>query len=651
MNPKLDAALDAARRGFRVFPIGRDSRIPWDKGWQTAATTDEAAVAEWWTENRNYNIGIATGQGLLVIDVDVKDGKRGAESLEMLEMLGLPPTLKTRTPSGGIHLYFDIGDKDHAGRVNNIPDFPGIDTRCKGNLTLWPGSNIGRHKYEIVDDLPIATCPDWLFDIIETKVQSVARVEVSDIEPDQPEHIDRAKLWLETQAPQAVEGNGGDNTTFSVAAELRALGVSEHTALNLMLEHWNEEKASPPWLPDELAVKVKNAFQHGQGALGGKTAAGEMDVVEIEPPSPELAERIRAHVERMKGNFEVGIPTSDKKPTKLHFLSYAEMKEMPEPEWLVENIVQKRSGALIFGKSNTFKSFLGIDIGLSIATGRDWHGNAVNKGRVLFVATEGANGVGRLRIPGWFDHYGIDEADRANVMLFPKEICLDVKADVDALISTSKELGGFDLIVLDIFGGTMNGTEVEDTTARAWVRSVQRIIREVGSAVLTIAHTGWQDETRARMHTHFWGSFDSRMRVEGDKEKLTTCLTIERHKDADSSGSWGFQLEPSAGTLVPILDDTVKPNKAAGLSGALQRAVNALDEAIEAEGVLKFGEQWPSCRVVPLSTWRAHCDRLNLSSSEDGSARRKAFNRARDALQLKKAIDVFDGFVWSTFDA
>src|SRR5690606_15368852 len=91
----------------------------------------------------------------------------------------------------------------------------------------------------------------------------------------------------------------------------------------------------------------------------------------------------------------------------LHLLSYAEMEAMPEPEWLVEGVLQKRSAAVMFGKSNAFKSFLAVDIGLSVETGLDWHGHAVSKGGVLFVATEGANGVGRLRIPAWYDHHRI----------------------------------------------------------------------------------------------------------------------------------------------------------------------------------------------------------------------------------------------------
>src|SRR5690606_4620106 len=47
------------------------------------------------------------------------------------------------------------------------------------------------------------------------------------------------------------------------------------TALDLMLEHWNETKAIPPWPPEDLETKVHNAFSYATGGWGAKTAAGE----------------------------------------------------------------------------------------------------------------------------------------------------------------------------------------------------------------------------------------------------------------------------------------------------------------------------------------------------------------------------------------
>jgi len=333
-----------------------------------------------------------------------------------------------------------------------------------------------------------------------------------------------------------------------------------------------------------------------------------------------------------------------RKPPLLHFLSYSEMVSLPEPEWLVQGVIQKQSTALMFGKSNAFKSFLAVDIALSVDTGRDWHGNAVEAGRVLFVATEGAIGVGKKRVPAWYDHYEIPEQDR-RAFLYREPIRLDAAEDLTKLIGTMNFHGPFALVVLDIFGGTMAGSEIEDTTARKWVHGIQRLLRETGAAVLTVAHTGWQDDTRARMHTHFWGSFDSRHRVEGDKHALTATMTVERHKDADSSGSWGFRLVPSFGSLIPELDGGVKVAVAkTKLSVTNRAALNALDDAIMAHGLRKTGPDWPPCPVVHEDHWRAHF--YKHCAADNPAAKRQAFKRARERLQEMKLVAFYDDHFW-----
>ncbi|RUX16369.1 AAA family ATPase [Mesorhizobium sp. M2A.F.Ca.ET.037.01.1.1] len=347
------------------------------------------------------------------------------------------------------------------------------------------------------------------------------------------------------------------------------------------------------------------------------------------------------------------------KPQRLHILSYAEMRELPEPEWLIEGLIQKNAAALMFGKSNSFKSFLAIDIGLSVASRRPWQGHEVNPGScapdvlpaVLFVATEGGNGIGRRRIPAWYNHHGIAEKERT-AFLYPQEIRLDRPDDVSGLIAAIVDIElhalpsvKFTLVVIDIFGGSMAGSEIEDRTARAWVHGVQRIMREAGVAVLTVAHTGWQDDSRARMHTHFWGSFDTRLKVVGDKEAMTATLTVDRHKDADSNGAWGVKLVKAGDSLVPELDATVKisPRKAT-LSAKNRAALNALDDAIQTNGVRKFGSDWPPCKVVLIDHWRQQFYRHSADDTPD--AKKKAFQRARDALREAGHVQFFDDHAW-----
>ncbi|HOX23324.1 MAG TPA: bifunctional DNA primase/polymerase, partial [Elusimicrobiales bacterium] len=99
----LDHALALIEAGYAVFPLIPNSKRPMTKNGFKDATKSREAVKQWWTENPTANIGLATGEvsGLVVVDIDVKKGAKGMESLESLT--GMTPTLTVRTPSGGLH--------------------------------------------------------------------------------------------------------------------------------------------------------------------------------------------------------------------------------------------------------------------------------------------------------------------------------------------------------------------------------------------------------------------------------------------------------------------------------------------------------------------------------------------------------------------
>lgn len=370
-------------------------------------------------------------------------------------------------------------------------------------------------------------------------------------------------------------------------------------------------------------------------------------------------ERVPLEVHEREAKADAAAQTTDK--PRLRVWSYREMLALPEPSWLVKGLIARRTSVLGFGKSNSFKSFvLGVDVGCTLAAGRAWHGQEVaGPCRVIYVATEGAQGVAKQRIPGWMDAHSIPESLRGNIVVIPDEVMLDRPEWVDALIEVARGLPELPaLIIVDIFGASMSGPETSDETARAWVRGVNRIMREVGCAVLTIAHTGWADETRARMHTHFWGSFDTRLKLEGDKDTRTTVLTIDRHKDAESAGRWGFALDlvdtPTGGTsLVPRLSDEVQTIIKADKRRGTQKpsvALSALSEAIAEHGKRLLGPHYPARPVVALSDWRAMCVLHGLTDSDKPDSVEKAFSRAKLKLIEGGQVCQFGGYAWKVHD-
>lgn len=84
---------------------GKHPRV---KGGVNAATRDINQINSWWKKWPDANIGIATGEisGILVIDVDPRNGG-DVELRKLFDEHGeFPVTLKSATGGGGLHYLF-----------------------------------------------------------------------------------------------------------------------------------------------------------------------------------------------------------------------------------------------------------------------------------------------------------------------------------------------------------------------------------------------------------------------------------------------------------------------------------------------------------------------------------------------------------------
>src|SRR6478752_644137 len=93
-------------------------------------------------------------------------------------------------------------------------------------------------------------------------------------------------------------------------------------------------------------------------------------------------------------------------PGPLRLYSWAEVISLPAPTWLVDGIIPRGSMTAIYGKPETFKSFVALDIALSVATSQPWHGREVEGGSVIYVAAEGGAGMSK-RARAWFNHHDV----------------------------------------------------------------------------------------------------------------------------------------------------------------------------------------------------------------------------------------------------
>jgi Bifunctional DNA primase/polymerase, N-terminal len=173
----LAAALDLADRGYRVFPLKpgkKEPLIPKRAGGSGCldATTDAQMVRSWWTGSPAANVGVATGDGLLVVDID---GDAAAfEFTRLVNESG--ETWPIRTPTvlsgkGGMRVHYYLATPGlvlgcSAGKVCK-----NVDTRGDGGYVVAPPSvhPDSRAPYRWIvspDEEAPAPAPEWIVDLL-----------------------------------------------------------------------------------------------------------------------------------------------------------------------------------------------------------------------------------------------------------------------------------------------------------------------------------------------------------------------------------------------------------------------------------------------------------------------------------------------------
>jgi putative DNA primase/helicase len=163
VNERQDAALAYAERGWRVFPIKPGTKNGhYLRSWKEESTTDAETIHKWWTRWPDAEVAIAAGadSGLVIVDADTKNG-----GLDSLDRLDVPETTRARTPSGGVHVYFEHpGERVKTLRHPHGPA-PGLDVRGDGR----DGSGVGGYvlappstgySWEVMDGF--APLPAWV---------------------------------------------------------------------------------------------------------------------------------------------------------------------------------------------------------------------------------------------------------------------------------------------------------------------------------------------------------------------------------------------------------------------------------------------------------------------------------------------------------
>lgn len=335
-NPLLEAALSYVREGFRVFPLKPRSKAPLTTHGFHDAVSDEAQVRAWWAEWPNANVGLRTGYdpdrgtGVAVVDVDPRGG--GTETLAaLLGQHGTPTeSRRVETGGGGEHRYFPL-DGPARSRVVGA----GVELKADGGYVVVPPSvHPSGQPYgwaATPGDRPAETLPEWL-------KQGAGGGRAVPVGDRIPEGSRRPTL-----------------TSLAGTMRRRGMGEAEMTAALLVT---NADRCDPPLDEEDvrrIAFSVATLYEptESTGGTSGQSQAAE---------TPTLAALIYSAGGLMTATFA-------------------------EQRWAIPGLLPEGLSMLV-GKPKMGKSWMALDIALSVCSGGTVLGEQTEQGDVLYLALE-----------------------------------------------------------------------------------------------------------------------------------------------------------------------------------------------------------------------------------------------------------------------
>lgn len=488
-------------RAIRLYPD--KSPCSDGGGWMFAGTA--FADAPW---------GAVIPDGVVVIDVDVRDDTPGLMSMKRLfRAAGIEfnNQYAVRTPSGGYHIYMQC---DRGVKLRGkLTDYPGIDIKSKGGYVVGVGSNAeyttkaGTHivgsysQHSTVGMDYMQHAPEALMELLIKPDIALTETALTDFDESMRDTFEtRCEAWMQM--------HGAENR-YSLACTAVELGLPPSLACAIMEEAGFDDDG-------RLESKVEHAYDYAQNAVGAKNPKSVFDVLPVE---------------------DSAIP----KPADKDFFVDLGVGGLPHPKWLIRNYMERGTIGLVIGHSQTFKSFLMLDMAFSIALDRPWQKHeVVHSGPVIYVAGEGQGGL-RRRVIALEKHHGVTVPP--GKLLMPRRSMLiggDAKAQAAAdLIMLRQQIVNLDtppaMVVFDTLNRTMLGEENSATDVGHYITALSSFREENPDITVVVVHHLGKDATkgaRGSVALHAGADFEYHLTKSTDMARITH-LTTAKMKDAE----------------------------------------------------------------------------------------------------------------------
>jgi putative DNA primase/helicase len=243
------------------------------------------------------------------------------------------------------------------------------------------------------------------------------------------------------------------------------------------------------------------------------------------------------------------------------------------PDELVQGVLTAGDGCVLYGDSNSGKTFIVIDLACAVARGTEWMGRKTEPGLVVYLAAESPSSV-RRRLPAYQKHHRVKVPNFA-VVQSPIDLFAG-EADTYKVIKLVRMIEAkrgqtVRLIIGDTLARLSAGAnENSGQDMGLVVRHFDRIRAECKAHFLLIHHSGKNAAAGSRGWSGIRAAVDTEIEV--TDTPTGRCLEITKQRDLPTKGERiGFRLDvltlgqtkwggPATSCVVTAADAPVKQN-------------------------------------------------------------------------------------------
>lgn len=428
-------AIKLAKLGNGLYrPIPLDGKRPITDDWVNVASSRAHVIGELWDGLPDANVGLATGKGLVVLDMDPRNG--GVESLARLEAkVGKLPEPTVRTGGGGLHWYFET-DVD----LSSLKLMMGLDVKGVGGQVVAPPSihpDTGE-PYVFVNGASPHPIPPGLKDLIRKR------------KPEEPS----AGSSPDTVTDFLSSGRRNDDLT-RLAGSMRRQGASRRQIEIALVA-----------LAKECGLPVREAIRTA-ASIASKPKGNEEDVLKRLHDLEVYEEARRRHRQRDVQHVELPEET----------LKDALKRPRPPLTFTVTGLHPQGGNTLFIAQRKAGKTTIAMNLVRALADGQSFLGEfevKPAKGRIAYLNYE----LNENQCLQWFEDMSIRRRSRISVLnLRGSGGCLWLDENLEKFIVwlRAKKIT---TLVIDPAARAWRGV-VDDENSNSQVREFTSILDEV----------------------------------------------------------------------------------------------------------------------------------------------------------------------------